>query len=139
MDVVAETNRHIFAGGVIVNGSFFGWRKERNPLVYLQRLPRPQALTDLFWEAIGIAGRKIGLLRHLPCHLMVAVPIGRGAHEHRRDDERASHTHDAHYLGENAIIAPLFERLFARFGKAVVNNGTPVLIYAVIAVGSQQF
>ena len=136
--VVAETDGTVLIGGVIVNRPVFCGGEERNACIDLNRRPRPQAFANLFGKTVGIGSRFEDFLRHLPCHLMVAVAVGRSADETGSNDERTCHAHDAHGIGQDAVIAPFLDAFFAGFGEAVVNDGAPVLVNTVIAIGLQK-
>ena len=70
--------------------------------------------------------------------LVLAVAIGSCAHEDGGEDQRSSHADHAHYVGEHSVVIPLVERFFARFGEAVIDGASPILIDAVIAAGREK-
>ena len=70
---------------------------------------------------------------------MLAVAVGRGAHEYRCNHQRASHADHAHHVRQHAVVVPLLQSFLARFRKAEVDGGRPILIDAVIPVRGQQF
>ena len=64
------------------------------------------ALRESVPGTVGIAGREIHLLSHLPSHLMVAMTVGRRARENRSNHERPRHPYHANDIGQHAIVTP---------------------------------
>src|SRR5205823_9585192 len=79
------------------------------------------------------------LLSDLPGDLVLAVAVGGLADEYGGDDERAIEADGANGVVEDAVVGPLGEGLFLRFGKAVVDFGAEELVDAHVAVGEEEF
>ena len=99
--------------------------RERLARVDGQRLPWLQPILQLLGKYLGIAGNFEGFLRDLAGDLVVAVAVAGSADEGRKDNLRPHHAHREHRIVEHAVVAPLGEGLFLRFGEAEVGLSAP--------------
>src|SRR5262252_2831868 len=106
--------------------------------VELFDLPRTQAFSKVFGEAVRVGGSLERFDAHQSGSLVMAVPVAWCAVETGDDDVGAVHPDRVHDVAENHLSAPMFECLIQPFGKAEIGHTRKQLVNAVVTVRSQQ-
>src|SRR2546423_270125 len=114
---------------------FAAWHAD----VEFLRLPRSQALFDLFGKARRVGGGAIGFGRQDARGLMMAMPIQRRARPRRNDHQRPEGADDAHHVCEHRLTIPFGERLLRRLAEAEIEGAGEELLRAIDTSGGLEF
>src|SRR5882757_7987463 len=103
-------------------------------------LPGGQPFLNLFRKALWIAGSAKGFARQDCRCLVVAVSIAARAGETGDQNVGPKSANDSDHVSKRDVVAvPLFHRFVGALGKSKIGDARKALVYAVVAVRSQEF